>query len=704
MAVYLINRSPSLDIGKRTPQEVWTSSPSDYSLLRIFGCPAYARVNTGKLEPRSVKCIFLGFKSGVKGYKLYQLEDQKIFYSKDVIFDESAIMKPSSKKQEDTAFQPPMMDPTVNVESSNSSSMPSDEVEQTSPTNVLPPIETGQQDYSIARDRPRREIKPPLRYAHADYVAYAMTVVEEVDNSDPSSFEEAIKSDSADKWLSAMQEEMESLQKNCTWDLVELPKNKKPIRCKWIYKHKEGIPNVEEPRYKARLVAKGFSQIPGIDYTDIFSPVVKHSSIRAILALTTHNDYELEQMDVKTAFLHGELEEEIYMLQPEGFVDLEHEKLVCKLNRPLYGLKQSPRQWYKRFNSFISTLGFNRSQYDCCVYFKKCNESFIYLLLYVDDILIAAQDIKDIKAIKLKLSEEFEMKDLGAATKILGMEIKRDRAAWTISLSQEGYIRKILSRFNMEKTKPVRTPLAGHFKLSALLSPKTQEDIEYMAKMPYSSAVGSLMYAMICTRPDISQAISLVSRYMANPGKEHWKAVQWIFRFLQGTKNTCLHFGKSTGDVIGYVDSDFAGDLDKRRSLTGYLFTFGGTAISWKASLQSTTALSTTEAEYMAITEAVKEGIWLKGFFNELTIGKQPISLFCDSQSAIYLSKDQMFHERTKHIDVRYHFVRDIFMKGDLSIMKISTDKNPADMMTKPLSQDKFLLCQQIVGLHHVLH
>ena len=191
---------------------------------------------------------------------------------------------------------------------------------------------------------------------------------------------------------------------------------------------------------------------------------------------------------------------------------------------------------------------------------------------------------------------------------------------------------------------------------------------------------------------------------MANPGKEHWKAVQWIFRFLQGTKNTCLHFGKSTGDVIGYVDSDFAGDLDKRRSLTGYLFTFGGTAISWKASLQSTTALSTTEAEYMAITEAVKEGIWLKGFFNELTIGKQPISLFCDSQSAIYLSKDQMFHERTKHIDVRYHFVRDIFMKGDLSIMKISTDKNPADMMTKPLSQDKFLLCQQIVGLHHVFH
>ena len=363
-----------------------------------------------------MKCIFLGFKSGVKGYKLYQLKDQKIFYSRDVIFDESAIMKPSSQKQEDTAFQPPMMDPTVNVESSNSSSMPSDEVEQTYPTNVLPPIETGQQDYSIARDRPRREIKPPLRYAHADYVAYAMTVSEGVDNSDRSSFEEAIKSDSVDKWLSAMQEEMESLQKNCTWDLVELPKNKKPIRCKWIYKHKEGIPNVEEPKYKARLVAKGFSQILGIDYTDIFSPVVK------------------------------------------------------------------------------------------------------------------------------------------------------------------------------------------------------------------------------------------------------------------------------------------------RRSLTGYLFTFGGTTISWKASLQSTTTLSTTEAEYMAITEAVKEGIWLKGFFNELTIGKQPISLFCDSQSAIYLSKNQMFHERTKHTDVRYHFVRDIFIKGDLSIMKISTDKNPADMMTKPLPQDKFLLCQQIVGLHHVLH
>ena len=291
-----------------------------------FGCLAYARVNTSKLEPRSVKCIFLGFKSGVKGYKLYQPEHRKIIYNRAVIFDESAMMKSSSLRQETTTIQPPMIDPTVNIESLNSSSMPSNEVEQISPTNVLPPIETDQQDYSIARDRPRREIQPPSRYAHADCVAYTLAIAEEVDNSNkPSSFEEALKSTSTDKWVSAMQEEIESLQKNCTWDLVVLPENKKRIQCKWIYKHKEGIPNIEDPRYKAHLVAKGFSQIPGIDYTDIFSPVVKHSSICAILGMTAHNNYELEQMDVKTAFLHGELEEEIYMLQPEGFVDMEQE-------------------------------------------------------------------------------------------------------------------------------------------------------------------------------------------------------------------------------------------------------------------------------------------------------------------------------------------------------------------------------------------
>ncbi len=221
-----------------------------------------------------------------------------------------------------------------------------------------------------------------------------------------------------------------------------------------------------------------------------------------------------------------------------------------------------------------------------------------------------------------------------------------------------------------------------------------------MSHVSYSSSVGSLMYAMVCSCPDLSYAVSAVSRYMANPSKEHWKAVQWILRYLRGTTDVCLQFGRTRDGVIGYVDADFAGDLDRRRSLTGYVFTIGGCAISWKATLQTTVALSTTEAEYMAITEACKEAIWLKGLFSELNEDLQINTVFCDSQSAIFLTKDQMFHERTKHIDVRYHFVRDIIARGDIVVSKISTHENPADMMTKSLPITKFEYCLDLVGVH----
>ena len=253
---------------------------------------------------------------------------------------------------------------------------------------------------------------------------------------------------------------------------------------------------------------------------------MKHSSIRALLSIVAMRDYELEQLDVKTAFLHGELEEDIYMDQPEGFVIPGKEHLVCKLKKSLYGLKQSPRQWYKRFDSFMLSRGFKRSNYDSCVYLKIVNISIIYLLLYVDDMLIAAKDKSDIAKLKAQLSKEFEMKDLGAAKKILGMKIIKDRKSGNLYLSQKGYIEKVLHRFNMHNAKLVSTPLATHFKLSSALCPVFKDDIEYISRVSYSSAVGSLMYAMVYSRPDLSHALSVVSRYMDNPGKEHWNVVQ----------------------------------------------------------------------------------------------------------------------------------------------------------------------------------
>jgi hypothetical protein len=374
----------------------------------------------------------------------------------------------------------------------------------------------------MAVDRPVRVRKPVRRLIEECNMSFALSCAEEVDYSvEPSTYTKAVVSGDREKWVVAMQEEMQSLEKNGTWDIVHLPAGKKAVRCKWIFKRKEGYSPSEASRFKARLVAKGFSQIPGIDYNDVFSPVLKHSSIRALLGIVAMHDLELELLDIKTAFLHGDLEEEIYMDQLEGFIVPGKENFVCKLKKSLYGLKQSPRQWYKKFNSFMIANGFKRSLYDSCVYIKFVDGSPIYLLLYVDDMLIAVKSKIDIANLKAQLSSVFEMKDLGAAKKILGMEITRDRKSALLFLSQHGYIQKVLRRFNMHDSKPVSTPIAPHFKLSSSQSPSTDSDFEYMSKVPYSSVVGSLMYAMVCSRPDLSYAMSLVSRYMVNHGKEH---------------------------------------------------------------------------------------------------------------------------------------------------------------------------------------
>ena len=250
-----------------------------------------------------------------------------------------------------------------------------------------------------------------------------------------------------------MKEEMASLMKNQTWELVPLPKGAKPVDCRWLFRIKEGSSENEPPKYKSRLVAKGFSQKEGIDYNEVFSPVVKHKSIRVLLAMVSCYNLELEQLDVKTAFLHGYLEEEIYMKQPEGFVDSENPNHVCLLKKSLYGLKQSPRQWYKRFDSFVTSHGFIRNQFDNCVYSKKLLDgSLMYLLLYVDDMLIAAKNQAEINELKRLLGSEFEMKDLGAARKILGMEIRRDRDAGLLWVSQQKYVEKLLQTFSMHQS------------------------------------------------------------------------------------------------------------------------------------------------------------------------------------------------------------------------------------------------------------
>ncbi|GJU53066.1 copia LTR rider [Tanacetum coccineum] len=549
-------RSPSTALEKKTPMNLWLGHPANYEMLRIFGCVAYSHVNQGKLKPRAIKCIFFGYPKGVKGYRLWRLDDvkPKIIISRDVVFNESLMYKDtlkgagaadSGKEVEfEVELQGSRVEPTVDPHTGENPGNEDEEQDEG-------PQQQNLDNYVLVRDRAKRTTTIPARYRDEgnvslsrpsgskvdDMAAYAFAIAEEEDTHEPITFQEAINSSEKDEWVRAMKEEMSSLKKNHTWELVDQPPGQKLISCKWLYKIKEGIEGVQKPRYKARVVARGFTQRAGIDYNEVFSPVVRHTSIRVILSLTACEDYELEQLDVKTAFLHGNLEETIYMRQPPGFEEGTGNK-VCLLKKSLYGLKQSPRQWYKRFDVYMISNGFSRSSYDSCVYFKEFAPGmYIYLLLYVDDMLIACKSKSEIEYTKGLLRKEFDMKELGPARKILGMEIVRDR----VGLCAIG-----------------------------------------------STLQGSLMYLMVCTRPDIAYAVSI------------------------GTADVGLVYGRDQGkhiDVDGFVDADYAKDPDKGKSITGYVFMVHGCVVSWKATLQHVVALSTTEAEYMALTKVVKESI-----------------------------------------------------------------------------------------------
>ncbi|KAH9666242.1 Integrase catalytic domain-containing protein [Citrus sinensis] len=398
-ASHLVNRLPSAAIGGKTPMKMWSGKHAqDYDSLRIFGCPAYYHVKNGKLDPRARKAIFMGFKGGVKGFKFWDLEDKKFVCSRDVTFDEASMIKASSSQQMENKT-----------------------------TEVLQRVEFDATPYvpvsSTSKNSSTMEVTPRVE----------------------------------EEWKLAMEEEMKSLHQNQTWELVKLPKGKRAIGNKWVYTKKQGSPYQTTPRYKTRLVAKGFAQKEGIDYNEVFSPVVKHTSIRILLALVAEYELELAQLDVKTTFLHGDLEEEIYMIQPCGFRVVGKENHVWRLIKSLYGLKQSPRQWYKRFDQFIQGQKFTRSEHDHCVYFRRLPDgAFIYLLLYVDDMLIASKNRDEIERLKKQLASEFEMKDLGDAQKILGMEICRDKKNGSVWLTQKSYLKKVLERFGMDdKTKPL---------------------------------------------------------------------------------------------------------------------------------------------------------------------------------------------------------------------------------------------------------
>ncbi|GJR43573.1 putative RNA-directed DNA polymerase [Tanacetum coccineum] len=447
-----------------------------------------------------------------------------------------------------------------------------------------------------------------------------------------------------------MNAEMQSMKDNQVWNLVDLPPNCKTIGSKWLFKKKTDMDgNIHT--YKVRLVEKGFTQTYRVDYEETFSTVAYIKAIRILIAITVYYDYEIWQMDVKTAFLNSRLNEDVYMVQPEGFVNPKHTGRVCKLQRSIYGLKQASRSWNKRFDEEIKKYGFTQNPDEPCVYKRASVSIIVFLILYVDDILLMGNNIPMLQDVKSWLGKCFSMKDLGEATYILGIKIYRDRSRRLISLSQNAYIDKILQRFKMDTSKRVTIPIQPNVDLRKSLGPSTPAEVKRMKGVPYALAIGSIMYAVMCTRPDIAFSQNLTSRYQQNTGESHWIAVKNILKYLRNTKDMFLVYGGDSTTELGvtcYTDASWETDRDDLRSQTGFVFVMNGGAINWKSSKQSTTAMSSMEAEYIAAMEA----IWIRKFISGLGVVPnidKPMDMYCDNIGAITIAKEPGVQKGAKH-------------------------------------------------------
>lgn len=485
-------------------------------------------------------------------------------------------------------------------------------------------------------------------------------------------------------WKRAIEEELEALDKNNTWEFTTLPNNKKAISSKWVFKIKRN-PDGSVAKYKAQLCAKGCQQRRGIDYLDIFSPTTRYDTIRVLLAIATERDYEIMLFDIKTAFLYGDLEDDFYLEVPEG-VSTNNQNFVCKLKKSLYGLKQAPRSWNHKFDSFLKNFGFIQSAADNCVYCGTVNNTKILLVIYVDDGLIISDSKKIINYVLTEMKKIFEI-TISEANYFVGLEIIRDRQDKSIFVHQSSYIKQIIKRFGFEDANPIKIPADPNTNLTSEMSNVLDENV-----VPYRQAVGSLIFAGIVSRPDIMYAVGVVSRFLTKHSLAHWNAVKRIFKYLKTTP----HFGTKykKGDtplLVGFSDSDFASDIITRRSTTGYVIKIGNGVVTWASQRQHSVSLSTTEAEYVAAAQVTKEILWLQYLLED--IGEElnkPRVLYIDNQSAIKLIRNPEFHKHSKHISIRYHFVREQGRNGEIKPTYLASSEQTADILTKPLPRVSF--------------
>ena len=732
-AAHLINRLPSQTLDFQSPIGVLTSFFPGVSLktglpFKTFGCTAYVynpMHKKNKWSTKALKCIFLGYSNTQKGYKVYHPITRKYMVSKDVIFDEKNFFYlptgsgnlrdiPLIMTSEDNTAQAheseaiaskQIFDTTdfhileSNEESGREENV-QEEITDQEPSNAIIPypkyytrrrkeqpvdmeVMTEElNEWPIAIRKEKRSCVKPLPHNIANYLNYMkvspqyQTFLSQLqDISIPKNSQEALRNI---QWKEAMDEEMRALLQNNTWEIVDLPPRKKPVGCRWVYTLKCKSDGSLD-RYKARLVARGYTQTYGIDYQETFAPVAKMNTIRILISLAVNLDWPLNQYDIKNAFLHGDLKEEVYMEFPPGYEGITTKGKVCKLRKALYGLKQSPRAWFGRFSQALKTLGYHQCNGEHTLFFKGAQQGLITILIvYVDDIIITGNNLKEIKSLEDHLDKNFEVKQLGPLRYFLGIEFARSNEG--ILMTQQKYILDLLDETKHTNCHINETPIEVNHKLTIL------EDDPKVEIGSYQKLIGKLLY-LSHTRPDICYSVNILSQFMHSPRNSHFQAANRILRYLKGTSGLGITYRK-TGklDLILYTDSDFAGSRMDYRSTTGYCTIFGGNLVTWRSKKQSVVSKSSTEAEFRAMSKGIDEVMWIKHLMEELQVSyTKPITIRCDNRSAISIAHDPVYHDRMKHVNIDRFYIQEHLEQGVLKTEHVASEEQCADIFTKGL-------------------
>ncbi len=750
-AAWIRARIPSNALpGCMTPIERATGHKPNLKKVLAFGAIVWVKIkDAGKLDSQAVEGYFVGYDEESKGYRLYFPRRRQIAVERDVYFDKEAIIEVGDvvfegETNERTA-EADFSTPTVANDDSASAPINDDNMDpnlpkitpETTPDASQPSISTKPRRNSLSglpqydpnqygRGKGRRTATKPRVDDSAlvvekddegevedveietDALALcfreAMHALSAVD--DQPIVENAINGPESGDWKRAIEEELAQIEKLGTWELVEVPNNANVIPCRWVLRRKRNAQG-KVSRYKARLVAKGFRQQFGVDYTDTFAPTVRPQTLRILLALgaANGNDIIIEQADVKNAYLNAWMHDdevvymeipkfyEIFRQLPEKFKKLAKsgKRVALRLKRPLYGTKQGAHHWYEELKRILLSFGFKVSVADEATFYKVDGNSFIVIAAATDDFTIVTNSRALSTETKAQLNNHFELVDLGDINWLLGVSVTRNFEDNTISLGQQAYVEQILARFGLTDARPDVTPMEPgadyHFD-SPSVSPTLLTATE---KTTYREMIGSLMYCATMTRPDIAYAVSMLSQFLESPRTTHLKAVKRVFCYLLGTKHLKLILGGNT-TIAGFSDADWASQ-HHRHSISGFAYFVGLGTISWSAKKQPIITLSSTEAEYVALTHAAKDILWIHKILKEFSFLHNlslPTTLYCDNQGAIRLSKDATFHGRTKHIDVHFHFIRQTITSRDVELLYIPTEKMVADIFTKSLARVKF--------------